>query len=622
MVDFLNKMNLESGRSKDIDILRAIAVLLVIGYHYFPRYIELGYLGVDIFLVISGYLMVASYNSSETAIHFLKKRVYRLMPALLSVALICFILMVVVLRKDSLYDYSKELITSIAGISNFYYYSKLGYFDSGSQDNLFLMSWTLSLEIQYYFLIALSFGLIIRRILPVLVLISLSIGSSFFLGDSAAFYLISSRLWEFLAGVLLYLYLTEKGEKKEKLIFIFLAIPFVIFGSIHYFLIDSYTVLLQLAAVSLAVLVISGIIKFNFKSNNVRKVFLWIGASSYSLYLVHWPILFFARGLSLESSAISVIISLILVFVLAKLNFVYVECKLTKYLKNNNLLGLLIIIFLIPMVIFSLNKRAELIENAKIELSSVKCDLDFANYNEVTEYCRKFGSGDGKKIVLWGDSHISRIARPIINSLSNHDSLYLISHNACPPLVEIAYINRDALKDPCNDINIGSKVASYINKLDADVVIMASRWPMYFDGYLDNLDLEFLVTSSTTDGTALDINFSKSVNATVQKINSNNIIIIIPPLELVKKINFRPQYVPKGDYFSTLSKEFDLSIKRVKEIEKPLFLDLKEVFCRPDSCFFSDSLEHYYDDDNHLSDHGSDYAFSFLRPKLLKIIYD
>mgnify|MGYP000633196984 CR=1 FL=1 len=78
-------------RRIDIDILRAIAVLLVVAYHYFPSYVKFGYLGVDIFIVISGYLMVASYNSSDGPLDFLKKRAYRLLPALIVVALLSFV---------------------------------------------------------------------------------------------------------------------------------------------------------------------------------------------------------------------------------------------------------------------------------------------------------------------------------------------------------------------------------------------------------------------------------------------------------------------------------------------------------------------------------------------------
>ena len=103
---------------------------------------------------------------------------------------------------------------------------------------------------------------------------------------------------------------------------------------------------------------------FNSIFKSFRNVLLWIGESSYSLYLIHWPVLFFARDFNVESSKIGVIITLITVFILGKLNFVYIENKFTKILKNNNLLGFLIVILLIPMTIFALNERTELIKIA------------------------------------------------------------------------------------------------------------------------------------------------------------------------------------------------------------------------------------------------------------------
>ena len=611
-------MNIKTDRRSDIDILRAIAVLLVIGYHYFPSYIEIGYLGVDIFLVISGYLMVASYNSSDNAMHFLTKRAYRLMPGLLSVALICFVLIVLILRKDSLYDFSKEIITSITGISNYYYYSKLGYFDPGSQNKLFLMSWSLSLEIQYYILLALSFGLILKRtaILPILILLSL--GSSFVLADSAVFYLIVSRLWEFLTGALLYFYLSDKGENKKKLIIIYSVIFLIIFYIVHLFIIESYFVILRIAAVVFSIFVISRIINFNSIFKSFRNVLLWIGESSYSLYLIHWPVLFFARDFNVESSKIGVIITLITVFILGKLNFVYIENKFTKILKNNNLLGFLIVILLIPMTIFALNERTELIKNAKIKKDSIICNLERGgdNQNEVAKYCSQFGTGDGKKIVLWGDSHINRIARPIINSLSDNESLYLISHNACPPLVDILYVDKNSKLGPCNDPKFGNKVVDYINEINPDVVILASRWPMYFNGYEDNLNSQYLINGISSGDSITDIDFSESINNTVQKIISNKVIILLPALELVKKINLLPKYTPQDNYFASLTPKYELSIKTAKKDNKLLFFDFKDIFCQTGKCIYSDEFMHYYQDDNHLSDYGADYVFSVLKTTL------
>ena len=89
----------------DIVLLRAVAVLLVICYHFFPNIIDFGYLGVDVFLVISGYLMVSSYSSSKNGLHFIVKRAYRLLPALLSVGIICYLLIYVLLRDDLIYEF-------------------------------------------------------------------------------------------------------------------------------------------------------------------------------------------------------------------------------------------------------------------------------------------------------------------------------------------------------------------------------------------------------------------------------------------------------------------------------------------------------------------------------------
>ena len=615
-------MNIKTARRLDIDILRAIAVLLVIGYHYFPSYIEIGYLGVDIFLVISGYLMVASYNNSNNAVHFLTKRAYRLMPGLLFVALICFILILLILRKDSLYDFSKEIITSITGISNYYYYSRLGYFDPGSENKLFLMSWTLSLEIQYYILLALSFGLILKKNLMLPVLILLSLGSSFVLNDSAVFYLITSRLWEFLIGALLFLYLSDKGENKEKIIIISSVIFLIIFYTLHFFFVESYSIFLRIAAVVFSVFVISGIINFNSIYKSFHNILLWIGESSYSLYLIHWPVLFFARGFNLESSKIGIIMSLILVFILGKLNFVYIENKFTKKIRKKNLLGFLIAILLIPMTVFALNERSELIENAKINRDSVICNLEGIenNQNEVSKYCSQFGIGDEKKIVLWGDSHVNRIARPIVNSLLDNESLFLISHNACPPIVDVLYANNNSKLGPCNDKKFGNKVVDYINTINPDLVILASRWPMYFDGYENNLNSKYVINGIDSDSSIVDINFSEGINNTVQKLISDQVIVILPPTELVKKMNLLPKYVPQDNYFRSLTNNYELSIKKARKLAKknktPLFFDVKNVFCQTEGCLYSDSFMHYYQDDNHLSDYGADYVFSILKTTL------
>ncbi len=612
-------MDIKTGRRSDIDVLRAIAVLLVIGYHYFPNYVEIGYLGVDIFLVISGYLMVASYNNSNNAKHFITKRAYRLVPALLAVALICFILITLILRKDLLYDFSKEIITSITGVSNHYYYSKLGYFDPGAENKLFLMSWTLSLEFQYYVLLALSFGIWLHRTVILPRVSVLSLGSSYFMTESAVFYLIVSRLWEFLVGALLYLYLSE-GKNNKSQVIILSTIVLIIAYVIHLLIIESHFVIQRIMAVILSIFVISKIVSFDSIFNRLYKVLLWIGESSYSLYLIHWPVLFFATAFNLENSVIGLAVSLTIVFILGRLNFIYVEKKLTKVLNNNNLLVALFAIVLVPVTAFALNERSELIEQATTKRSATLCNIEEASNNkldEVFQYCSRFGIGEGKKIVLWGDSHINRIARPIINSIEDGESLYLISHNGCPPLVDISYINRKSKLGPCNDKKFGNKVVEYINKLDPDMVILASRWPFYFNGYGEDLDQSYLIESSLGENKIDSIDLNNSVGGTIKKIEAEKIIVLLPPLELKKQINLSPNYIIAGSYFRKLTEEYNLSRQMLKqkyiENNRVLFFDIEKELCKFSECKFSDVSMHYYQDTNHLSDYGADYIYTFLK---------
>ena len=252
-------------RRSDIDLLRAVAVLLVIFYHYFPSVIEFGYLGVDIFLVISGYLMVASYKNSKNGIHFIKKRAYRLFPGLLSVALICFVLIFMILRQDLVYGFAKEILTSVIGLSNYYYYTKVGYFDPAAENKIFLMSWTLSLELQYYLILALSFGIFFKSRTVLLIALLSYLASSYIVTEEAAFFLITSRLWEFLAGAFLFIIINDdKYINKNKIIIIVSIISIIVASVVDYSFKESSSILKQILAVIFSILVLSKIINFLF----------------------------------------------------------------------------------------------------------------------------------------------------------------------------------------------------------------------------------------------------------------------------------------------------------------------------------------------------------------------
>jgi len=316
----------------DITVLRAVAVIMVLLYHFFPSTFGLGYLGVDVFLVISGYLMVASYSSSNNSFEFLVKRAYRLLPALLSVVFVTYIATYFLGRHDFLYDYFKELWSALSGISNVYYLSKIGYFDPGADNKLFLTSWSLSLEAQYYILIALTFGAIVDKKKLVIAVMAVSMMSFYFLDESTAFFVIGARLWEFGSGVMVYLY--AKEQKKKMSWFLIALIPFVLVVC-YKFNTDS-SLLLQVLAVLFSVLVLERKLSFSALSQSIMRPLNEIGNASYSTYLVHWPVLFYAKSLGYYSEWYGVIAVFVIVIYLSFLNYQYIEIKFTNYLRRNN----------------------------------------------------------------------------------------------------------------------------------------------------------------------------------------------------------------------------------------------------------------------------------------------
>jgi peptidoglycan/LPS O-acetylase OafA/YrhL len=608
LIFLLDRMKTNFLIRSDIVLLRAVAVLLVICYHFFPNIIDFGYLGVDVFLVISGYLMVSSYSSSKNGLHFIVKRAYRLLPALLSVGIICYLLIYVLLRDDLIYEFSKEVLTSLTGLSNYYYYSKLGYFDSGSENKLFLMSWTLSLEFQYYLLIAISLGFIFKSKFILIVVIFLSLFSNFVVTEESAFFLLYSRLWEFLAGGLLY-FNEKKISNKQKLVPLSLLFLFSLFVIIDILWIDINNLVLQLVAVIFSILVLSKIIDINKLFRLVNNPMLWIGSTSYSLYLIHWPVLFFSVAFDLHTSFIGIIISIIVVFILGRFNYLIIEKKFTGFLKRLNLLFPIYICAILIIATGTYMERSNLLEKTVLNAAGVSCSSSIIDNVDIkfNEFCTHFEKGFNNKVVIWGDSHASRIARPIINNIKETDSAYIVSHNACPPLVNIKYtINKNEINyGPCFDSNFGNKIVKFINDIDPEILILVARWPMYFGGYDANSNRDYLLNEVTADDQNKLASIDSSLARTINSVNAKKIIVIMPPRELTKQLNLSKNYVNLKDYAMNLNSEYLTSFNKLKKLSvKGKKLTFFEI---------TDLQSDYYFDTNHLNDNGVDYVFNSLK---------
>ena len=266
----------------DIDGLRAVAVLSVIVYHYFPVLLPNGFLGVDIFFVISGFVITGSFSSyprniglGKTLTKFYARRIRRLAPALI-VCLSIFITLLVLLISRPPTETFATAAFSLIGLSNlFLYYTQSDYFSLDAQINPFTHTWSLGVEEQFYLsypILASLIGIVGLRsnskntanllLLVFLMLVSLIAYLSAHSSDRiASFYLSPYRFWELLIGCIAYLFVVRMN-KNVKFSYSVLFAFFILLSSLH-IAFDYQPILIVVACFATASLLIFLTLIFN-----------------------------------------------------------------------------------------------------------------------------------------------------------------------------------------------------------------------------------------------------------------------------------------------------------------------------------------------------------------------
>jgi peptidoglycan/LPS O-acetylase OafA/YrhL len=286
----------------DVDGLRAIAVLAVLGYHAFPSVLPGGFAGVDVFFVISGYLITGIIREDLergrfTYQNFYWRRIRRIFPALVLVLTSCLALGWLVLLPDEYAQLGKHVAAGAGFVSNIALWREAGYFDSAAELKPLLHLWSLGVEEQYYLVWPLLLLFFRRHALWMIA----GLGAASFIMNiwmvgshpTAAFYLPVTRFWELLVGSLLAFSLKKNyfGNEKSLVGLILVAAGFALLHPDRAF--PGWWALLPVLGTAL--LVSAGPQAWVNRRILSHPAMVFVGLISYPLYLWHWPLLTFAR---------------------------------------------------------------------------------------------------------------------------------------------------------------------------------------------------------------------------------------------------------------------------------------------------------------------------------------
>lgn len=461
----------------DVDGLRAVAILSVLGYHAFPELLPGGFVGVDVFFVISGFLITGNIlnglaRGSFSLGDFYGRRVRRIFPALLLVSAACLLFGWILLLPDEYAHLGKHLAAGAAFVSNLALWREAGYFDAAADTKPLLHLWSLGVEEQFYIvwplILALVWGTAGRVVMTVLALGA----ASFLVGlvtlnqdSTAAFYFPLARFWELMIGAWLACAQRAKAHEFDGHTYPRLTPPWAnSVGAFGLALIAAAILSLNSRSafpgwLALMPTVGSFLVILAAPQATLVRAFLssppmvLVGLISYPLYLWHWPLFSFARIVGAEAPLLSVRLLLVIVsFLAAFLTYRFVEKPLRAGTSRQRSLVLLCVgmgLVAVAGVAIRYSRGLEWRFSNNAALDDVNpvdhwgpgrsrqayCSDPANDWRQTT--CRLSSTGD-PTVALWGDSHALHLF-PGIADLDRARTWMLLSTNGCPPATGISF---------------------------------------------------------------------------------------------------------------------------------------------------------------------------------------
>ncbi len=624
-------------------------MLVVILFHFGVPGFEGGFLGVDVFFVISGYLMTKIVIEKldrpgggdwQTLLDFYLARARRIVPALV---VLCAVLLALGWFTLPSIDYKQLGIHAFAALlflSNFKFWREAGYFDAASHDKWLLHTWSLSVEWQFYLLFPLLV-IAVWRFFPkqsaigtVLILgfvVSLALSITFTKNHpSAAFYLLPTRAWELFAGGLVCIYastvsLSNRAARLTEFTGFSLIIISVFIFSSETLWPGMYALLPVLGAV--LILLAARQTSLATRAQPIQALGNW----SYSVYLWHWPVVVALVWLELAGQWFAIAVGLAISLVLGWLSYTYVEKPTRRTLSKRRYLPATLAVGSAAAIVaapaFALWQANGVSGRFSPEIDRIAAEAQ--NFNPRRLECHGYGGyefkqcvygGNEIRAILVGDSHASAVASAVAAALpSQNDGLLTFTYTSCPTIFGVKKRERSDLK--CAEFN--DWVVQQIEKVSSSVpLILINRSSAYIFGSNRQDEVSFgkpLIYFSDpvdTPTTAFQEQFSAQLISSACRLTALRSTYLVRPLpEMpvdVPKIAARQAMLGKTKQIQLPIAEYQSRHKLVWQAQDTAVercgakvLDPLPFLCEAGFCVGVEQGRPLYYDSHHLSEYGN-----------------
>lgn len=641
---------------RDIDGLRAVAILLVVLYHSGVTFLSGGFIGVDVFFVISGFLIggiiyTELNNKTFSYSRFYTRRIKRIAPALLVMLVFCSAFAFFYLSPLELKDFNLFAGSTILSVPNIMLWHKTNYFSPNAELNPLLMTWSLGVEEQFYIFLPIVLSIIIKfnkKVVASVSIISLiSFISCVILTKTAplfSFFMLPTRAWELGVGVILSI-MHKEGRfnslslNKKEFLFI-IGLGLILFSGVNF---DKNTNFPGYAAV-LPVLGSSLILIGNARISSVllgNRVMVFIGLVSYSWYLWHWPLLSFSRlaidnKLPVSNGLIISAIALLIAYV----SYLFVETPFRKGFKFTNkkiIVGYSIISLLMMFPI----GMGYLLQGIPQRVSPVVAQAEIDKLEQVADRCLVgYGSTTYSKdiscvpnslqdgVALVGDSHAAALKGGVEQYAKKSNMVvYQLTKASCPMLLGSTRMMNSYPSHATECESYNKKVLGLItdNEKIKTVVISA-----FWGSGIDDSDSGYAVNNSNQNGlSALSLGLGNAIQKMTDAGKKVILVQDVPFLQFNVVRAIDNQQIPLRKVINTLIQPTQMDIESTKDYSFPPekvnalltsiandhkieIFDPAQNLCSPAGCKFKSNNRPFYYDNQHLTHLGSSYALEGL----------